>query len=97
MLPSLATKDPLFVLGGWRLRKLLIDSPGIRVDVRYAERPTRSALAALSRLPFAAEADPQPHSGRRPGHPGVSMHALRVLDAPPPTGAGALPLRPGEH
>ncbi|MFZ0830037.1 MAG: hypothetical protein WAN40_02740, partial [Thermoplasmata archaeon] len=44
MLPSLATKDPLFVLGGWRLRKLLIDSPGIRVDVRYAERPTRRPL-----------------------------------------------------
>jgi hypothetical protein len=44
VLPSLTTKDPLFVLGGWRLRKLLLDSPGIRVDVRYAERPTRRPL-----------------------------------------------------
>jgi hypothetical protein len=44
LLPSLAAKDPLFVLGGWRLRKLLLDSPGIRVDVRYAERPTRRPL-----------------------------------------------------
>jgi hypothetical protein len=44
VLPSLATKDPLFRLGGWRLRKLLLDSPGIRVDVRYAERPTRRPL-----------------------------------------------------
>jgi hypothetical protein len=44
VLPSLAAKDPLFVLGGWRLRKLLLDSPGIRVDVRYAERPTRRPL-----------------------------------------------------
>ncbi len=44
VLPSLASKDPLFVLGGWRLRKILLDSPGIRVDVRYAERPTRRPL-----------------------------------------------------
>jgi hypothetical protein len=44
LLPSLVAKDPLFVLGGWRLRKLLLDSPGIRVDVRYAERPTRRPL-----------------------------------------------------
>jgi hypothetical protein len=44
LLPSLEAKDPLFVLGGWRLRKLLLDSPGVRVDVRYAERPTRRPL-----------------------------------------------------
>ncbi len=44
LLPSLTAKDPLFVLGGWRLRKLLLDSPGVRVDVRYAERPTRRPL-----------------------------------------------------
>jgi hypothetical protein len=44
LLPSLAAKDPLYVLGGWRLRKLLLDSPGFRVDVRYAERPTRRPL-----------------------------------------------------
>jgi hypothetical protein len=44
LLPALAAKDPLFVLGGWRLRKLLLDSPGVRVDVRYAERPTRRPL-----------------------------------------------------
>ena len=44
VLPSLAAKDPLFVLGGWRLRKLLLDAPGVRVGVRYAERPTRRPL-----------------------------------------------------
>lgn len=44
LLPTLAAKDPLFRLGGWRLRKLLLDSPGVRVDVRYAERPTRRPL-----------------------------------------------------
>ncbi|MGC2289551.1 MAG: hypothetical protein WA688_06815 [Thermoplasmata archaeon] len=44
LLPSLAAQDPLFVLGGWRLRKFLLDSAGVRVDVRYAERPTRRPL-----------------------------------------------------
>lgn len=44
LLPSLTAKDPLFVLGGWRLRKVLLDAPGVRVDVRYAERPTRRPL-----------------------------------------------------
>ena len=45
VLPRLTTRDPLFVLGGWRLRKILLDAPGIRVEVRYAERPTRRPLA----------------------------------------------------
>lgn len=44
LLPSLTTKDPLFALGGWRLRKILLEAPGVRVDVRYAERPTRRPL-----------------------------------------------------
>jgi hypothetical protein len=44
LLPSLTARDPLFVLGGWRLRKILLDAPGVRVDVRYAERPTRRPL-----------------------------------------------------
>lgn len=44
LLAPLAAKDPLFVLGGWRLRKLLLDAPGVRVEVRYAERPTRRPL-----------------------------------------------------
>lgn len=44
LLPLLSAKDPLFVLGGWRLRKILLDAPGVRVDVRYAERPTRRPL-----------------------------------------------------
>lgn len=44
LLPLLSAKDPLFVLGGWRLRKILLDAPGVRIDVRYAERPTRRPL-----------------------------------------------------
>jgi hypothetical protein len=44
LLPALTATDPLFVLGGWRLRKILLDSPGVRVDVRYTERFTRRTL-----------------------------------------------------
>lgn len=44
LLPTLTGKDPLFVLGGWRLRKILLEAPGVRVAVRYAERPTRRPL-----------------------------------------------------
>ncbi len=46
MLPALAAKDPLAALGGWRLRRLVLGSPGIRVDVRYAERATRRPLSS---------------------------------------------------
>ncbi len=44
VLPTLAAKDPLFVLGGLRLRRILLGAPGVRVEVRYAERPTRRPL-----------------------------------------------------
>ncbi len=44
VLPLLAEQDPLFVVGGWRLRQLLLDVPGIRIDVRYTERRTRRPL-----------------------------------------------------
>ena len=44
LLPGLRAKDPLFVLGGVRLRQILLDAPGVRVEVRYAERPTRRPL-----------------------------------------------------
>lgn len=44
LLPGLTAKDPLFVLGGPRLRRILLEAPGVRVEVRYAERPTRRPL-----------------------------------------------------
>ena len=44
LLPGLRSRDPLFVLGGVRLRQILLDAPGVRVDVRYAERATRRPL-----------------------------------------------------
>lgn len=44
LLPGLRSRDPLFVLGGVRLRQILLDAPGVRVDVRYSERSTRRPL-----------------------------------------------------
>ncbi len=38
LLTLLRTEEPLAVIGGKRLRRLLIDSPGIRVTVAYTER-----------------------------------------------------------
>ena len=38
--------EPLAVLGGPRLRKLLLDVPGIRMSVRFTERPTLRPLVA---------------------------------------------------
>ncbi len=35
---ELRRDDPLAVLGGARLRRLLIDAPGVRLSVRYTER-----------------------------------------------------------
>jgi DNA-directed RNA polymerase subunit RPC12/RpoP len=45
LLPVLRRKDPLFALGGRRMRTLLVESPGLHLRVRYAERETRSPLS----------------------------------------------------
>jgi hypothetical protein len=45
LLPLLRKKDPLFAIGGRRMRALLLEVPGLRLRVRYAERPTRRPLA----------------------------------------------------
>ncbi|MCI4354679.1 MAG: hypothetical protein L3K06_04870 [Thermoplasmata archaeon] len=39
-------EDPIAAIGGRRLRHLLLSTPGIRVDVEYAERVTRGTLSA---------------------------------------------------
>lgn len=44
LLPGLRSRDPLFVLGGVRMRQILLEADGVRVDVRYAERPSRRPL-----------------------------------------------------
>jgi hypothetical protein len=44
LLPLLQQEDPLYRLGGRRLRALLVEAPGIELRVRYAERPTRRPL-----------------------------------------------------
>lgn len=44
--PLLRREDPLFALGGRRLRALLLESPTVRVGVEFAERPTRRPLTA---------------------------------------------------
>ena len=41
---QLRSEEPLAALGGPRLRHLLLATPGVRVDVEFAERPTRRAL-----------------------------------------------------
>ena len=38
--------DPIAAVGARRLRYLLLATPGVRVDVEYAERPSRGSLAA---------------------------------------------------
>ena len=38
--------EPLAVLGGPRLRKLLLDVPGVRMSVRFTERQTARPLVA---------------------------------------------------
>jgi ribosomal protein L34E len=44
VVPLLKREDPLFSIGGRRLRRLLIDAPGVRLRVRYAERENRAPL-----------------------------------------------------
>ena len=53
MLKLLHEREPLFALGGPRMRKLLIGSPGLELRIRYAERSSRRPL---SRCPVCAGA-----------------------------------------
>ncbi|MCI4335462.1 MAG: hypothetical protein L3K04_07555 [Thermoplasmata archaeon] len=40
MLPLLREEERRFALGGARMRRLLLDSPALRLEVHYAKRPT---------------------------------------------------------
>ncbi len=44
LLRVLRRDEPLAVLGGARLRRLLIDVPGVRMTVRFTERPSSRPL-----------------------------------------------------
>jgi hypothetical protein len=46
LLKLLRRDEPLAVLGGPRLRRLLIDVPGVRMSVRFTERATARPLVA---------------------------------------------------
>ena len=46
LLKQLRRDEPLAVLGGLRLRRLLIDVPGVRMSVRFTERPMSRPLVA---------------------------------------------------
>ncbi|HTT44617.1 MAG TPA: hypothetical protein VMH38_01190 [Thermoplasmata archaeon] len=46
LLYQLRRDEPLAVLGGPRLRRLLIDVPGVRMSVRFTERTTSRPLVA---------------------------------------------------
>ena len=46
LLKQLRRDEPLAVLGGPRLRRLLIDVPGVRMSVRFTERPSARPLVA---------------------------------------------------
>lgn len=46
LLKQIRREEPLAVLGGPRLRRLLIDVPGVRMTVRFTERYTRRPLVA---------------------------------------------------
>ncbi|MGA8604734.1 MAG: hypothetical protein WB788_06715 [Thermoplasmata archaeon] len=46
LLKLLRRDEPLAVLGGARLRRLLIDVPGVRMSVRFTERATSRPLVA---------------------------------------------------
>ncbi len=46
LLRSLRREEPLAVIGGRRLRRLLIDLPGVRLTVRYTERERAPPLTA---------------------------------------------------
>jgi hypothetical protein len=44
LLASLRRDEPLATVGGRRLRRLLVDLPGVRLTVHYKERPPRRPL-----------------------------------------------------
>ena len=46
LLSTLRREEPLAVISGRRLRRLLIDVPGVRISVRYTERESGSPLRA---------------------------------------------------
>jgi hypothetical protein len=46
LLRLLRRDEPLAVVGGARLRRLLLDVPGVRMTVRFTERPTVRPLMA---------------------------------------------------
>lgn len=46
LLVALRREEPLAVIGGRRLRRLLLDLPGVRVSVRYTEREESTPLAS---------------------------------------------------
>ena len=46
LLQQIRREEPLAVLGGPRLRRLLIEVPGVRMTVRFTERATRRPLVA---------------------------------------------------
>jgi len=46
LLHQIRREEPLAVLGGPRLRRLLVDVPGIRMTVRFTERPSLRPLVA---------------------------------------------------
>ncbi|MGI0130706.1 MAG: hypothetical protein ACREDE_05620 [Thermoplasmata archaeon] len=45
LLGALRREEPLAVIGGQRLRRLLLDLPGVRLSVRYTERERSGPLA----------------------------------------------------
>ncbi|MGP8076266.1 MAG: hypothetical protein ACLP8Y_06000 [Thermoplasmata archaeon] len=46
LLKLLRRDEPLAVVGGARLRRLLIDVPGVRMSVRFTERPNSRPLTS---------------------------------------------------
>jgi len=46
LLKAIRRDEPLAVLGGPRLRRLLLEVPGVRMTVRFTERPTARPLVA---------------------------------------------------
>jgi hypothetical protein len=46
LLSTLRRDEPLAVIGGRRLRRLLLDTPGVRITVHYTERERAAPLTA---------------------------------------------------
>lgn len=45
LLSQMRRDEPLATIGGRRLRRLLVGVPGLRIGVRYSERPARGPLS----------------------------------------------------